>query len=67
MREPDRPVEDQLKAAVSKIDDLREEMDRKFAAIEKRQDEQTALMKSTLVYARKHVEIAERSRARRQA
>jgi hypothetical protein len=40
-------------------------MDRKFAAIEKRQDEHTALMKSTLVYARKHVELAERSRGRR--
>jgi hypothetical protein len=65
MREHDRPVEEQLKAAISKIDDLREEMDRKFAAIEKRQDEHTALMKSTLVYARKHVELAERSRGRR--
>lgn len=67
MREHDRPVEEQLKAAVTKIDELREEMDRKLAAIEKRQDEQTALMKSTLVYARKHVEIAERSRVRRPA
>ena len=65
MREHDRPVEEQLKAAISKIDDLREEMDRKFAAIEKRQDEHTALMKSTLVYARKHLELAERSRVRR--
>lgn len=65
MGEHEIPVEEQLREAVSKIDELRGEMDRKFAAIEKRQDEQTALMKSTLVYARKHVELAERSRMRR--
>lgn len=65
MSEHEMPVEDRLREAVSKIDELREAMDQKFAAIEKRQDEQTALMKSTLVYARKHVEIAERSRIRR--
>ena len=65
MRDEELAVEEQLKAAISKINELREEIDRKFAAMEKRQEEQTALMKSTLVYARKHVEMTDRQRARR--
>ena len=50
------------KMGLEAVDALRESMNQKFAAAEKRQKEETELLKTVIVHVRKRVEVVERRR-----
>src|SRR5262245_34546391 len=58
-------VDETAKFGLEAVEGLRESMDRKFAAADKKHDEQINLLKSLQVHVRKRVEVLERPKARR--
>ena len=58
-------VSDVAKLGLEAVEGLRESMDKKFAAADKKHDQQIDLLKAVLVDVRKRVEIVERPKARR--